>query len=95
MCRIKEFGQTYSVSPEICNFAFTICCLCVIMCCLLDRPMSGGLEEKPSNVLFFTVYNPKYPITVVGIFHCNDGVCHNVCGAYCSYVCSCLLCYVI
>lgn len=27
-------------------------------------PGPGGHEEKPSNVLLFTVYNPKYPITV-------------------------------
>jgi len=31
------------------------------------RPGSGGHEEKSSNVLFFNVYNPKYPITVVGV----------------------------
>jgi len=36
--------------------------LCIFAVC---RPGSGGHEEKPSNVLFFTVYNPKYPITVV------------------------------
>lgn len=31
------------------------------------RSGSGGHDEKPSNVLFFTVYNPKYPISVVSI----------------------------
>jgi len=39
------------------------------------RSGSGGHEEKPSNVLFFTVYNPKYPITVVGV-HINLCECN-------------------
>jgi len=47
------------------NFVDMLPHVCYFYC---SRSGSGGHEEKPSNVLFFTVYNPKYPITVVCIY---------------------------
>ena len=81
MAVFVKFLKTKNPGPAVCQIRTEFLKVETVAVCLLStdycRSSSGGHEEKPSNVLFFTIYNPKYPITVVGI-------CINV--TYCTSV---------